>query len=769
MPFIKIYPDMTPAGSLAAQDLFEIVQYVSPGVYVTKSASGQNIVNLVSASVVTSLTAGSSNIVLTPSPITTTGTIDLNSSVTGIALNDSIIGATTAAPGTFTSLTLNGTAPTLNFDGTTSNTITTLAGVSGATGTAASPLTLTMGTSGNSSGSTAGANGANYTITGSTGGNSGTGNAGAGGGILMTAGNAGSSTTPGVVAAGVINLTGGVGVGVPSGSTLAGSGGLLTFQGGQGGAQLGTGIGGAGGGIALVGGAAGASTNANGGIGGSVSFTNGAAGNATSTNGNGGHSGNIRTFALQPGGNALGTGVGGSGGNLILGSAAGGNGSTIGTAGAGGSVTIQAGSTGSGAIAATPATFALIGGAVTTLTGGTTAGGNSGPMTLATAAGGLGFAGNGGNAGLISLTTGNGAASTGTNNNGGNSGVVSLLTGTGGASVDAGTGGNAANITVTAGNGGTSLSGAGGNGGNLILTAGNGGVGGDSNGLSGNIQLVNAGGTWKWATNDSPNFLKSDGAGNLSFAPIPTGLYNPDYLYGLTINNTSSSATQFSVSAGNCIDSTDTRNINISFGANLDMSISGVYGLDTGSFAPNEIYCVYAIGDSTNVNPDAAVASLNQTHPTVTGYNKYRFIGAVFSNSSTQLYKMVTTGNGVSKDVRVDFAVESVILSSGTSSGQTGIGTLSSILPNNGSIQKVKFSASFQAATVTDYAFVTTHGFSIANNGAPITIGAGVLTQVDEPFELEPSPSFEIDYLVTHTGAGNSALTLLITGYVLGL
>lgn len=251
----------------------------------------------------------------------------------------------------------------------------------------------------------------------------------------------------------------------------------------------------------------------------------------------------------------------------------------------------------------------------------------------------------------------------------------------------------------------------------------------------------------------------------------PASLYPRGYLYGLETAPSFGNFTQFTVNAGVCIDSTNVLNMSLPSGYTGDMSVSGVGGLDTGTFAANKIYCVYVIGDSTGVNAAAIVVSLGQNGPTVmpSGYNKYRFIMAIFSNSSTHLFKAICSGSGVYKDVIVDFLSSNIILSSGTSSGQTSIGLIDNYLPDNGFVQKIKFAAQFTAATVTDYARVTPDGFSIATNGAPIVIGNGVLTQVDFPFELEPSPAFEIDYLVDHTGAGNSSLTLGITGFTLAL
>jgi hypothetical protein len=243
------------------------------------------------------------------------------------------------------SISLSGSATSLNFNGTSSNTITTLAGVSGATGTAASPLTLSMGASGNSTGSNAGAAGAAFAINGSNGGNSGTGTPGNGGSIIITAGSAGSSTTTGGAAAGVAQLIAGSGVIITSGATQAGSGQAASIRGGAGGAQQGTGKGGTGGNAIVSGGAGGAATNGNGGNSGGVSISGGTPGAATSTNGTGGTAGNI-TLLGASGGNGNGSGSGGAGSTITLSAGFGGAAGATGTGGVGAPVVISAGSGG---------------------------------------------------------------------------------------------------------------------------------------------------------------------------------------------------------------------------------------------------------------------------------------------------------------------------------------------------------------------------------------------------------------------------------------
>lgn len=668
-------------------------------------------------------------------------------------------------------INMTGSNPAINFEGTSTNSITIVSGTSGSPGTTAPPFTFSTGVGGNSTSSNTGGSGGNYTVNAGNGGTSVSGTPGTGGYITLTAGNAGSSSAATGNLGGEVLINSGKGFTLTSGSSTAGGGGFIDITGGPGGDQQGTGQAGVGGGVSIIGGNAGASTNGPGGNGGSVSLNNGSGGNATSTNGNGGNSGAIRTINAV-GGNGNGSGNGGTGGALTLSASKGGTGGSTGTAGNGGNATISGGAAGNGTSPGTAGNLVLEGGAASTLTSGTTAGGTSGSVTILTAVGGSAISntgGNGGISGLISLTTGNGAiAPASTTSNGGSSGAININTGNGGsATLSNGNGGNAADITLTAGNGGDSATATSGNGGNIALICGNPGAG-PTPGSNGNLTITTAAETWIWPTSDASGFMQSDGSGNLSFAQIPTVSYPPGYFYGLLPHDGSVSY-QFGVTAGNCIDSTNTFNLNLPFGSNNDLTTNGVYGLDTGTFAASKIYCVYLIGDTTNVHTTATITSLGQNGPTAmpSGYNRWRFIGSIFSNASTQLYHMVYTGSGPVKDVLIDFASDSTILSSGNATSQTSIGILPNFLPNNDTISKVKFQAQFFPGIATDYARVMPFNFNAVVTGAPVVIGSGVSSvNFLTPFEVIPSRAFEIGYYVDHS---SSFLTLEITGFTMSL
>lgn len=68
----------------------------------------------------------------------------------------------------------------------------------------------------------------------------------------------------------------------------------------------------------------------------------------------------------------------------------------------------------------------------------------------------------------------------------------------------------------------------------------------------------------------------------------------------------------------------------------INCAVNGVNGLDTGSLAASTMYAIYVIGDSSNRNPVAAMASANQAIPLLPfGYDSYRKVGYWATDASS--------------------------------------------------------------------------------------------------------------------------------------
>lgn len=80
------------------------------------------------------------------------------------------------------------------------------------------------------------------------------------------------------------------------------------------------------------------------------------------------------------------------------------------------------------------------------------------------------------------------------------------------------------------------------------------------------------------------------------------------YIQGLLLSYVSATGT-VSCAPGQCRDLTNTNDISITSALSLDLAISGVGGLDTGTVANNTLYYAYLIASSTKQKQPALIAS----------------------------------------------------------------------------------------------------------------------------------------------------------------
>lgn len=79
----------------------------------------------------------------------------------------------------------------------------------------------------------------------------------------------------------------------------------------------------------------------------------------------------------------------------------------------------------------------------------------------------------------------------------------------------------------------------------------------------------------------------------------------------------------------------------------VDLTVSGVGGLDSGVEAINTWYAAHVIGDTTGVNPVAAICSLSSTTPVLPpGYDTSGFRGWFRNNGSSDIIQFVDFSSG---------------------------------------------------------------------------------------------------------------------------
>lgn len=126
------------------------------------------------------------------------------------------------------------------------------------------------------------------------------------------------------------------------------------------------------------------------------------------------------------------------------------------------------------------------------------------------------------------------------------------------------------------------------------------------------------------------------------------------------------------IDVGTCTDSTGARTIAITSSPTVDVTASGVNGLDTGSEANSTWYAVYVIAQEDGSS--AGLLSTSFTAPTLpSGYVYFRRVGAVRNNSSGAFENFKMFGNGRSRDVIWDDYSGFVLLSNGSATSYTNV------------------------------------------------------------------------------------------------
>lgn len=120
----------------------------------------------------------------------------------------------------------------------------------------------------------------------------------------------------------------------------------------------------------------------------------------------------------------------------------------------------------------------------------------------------------------------------------------------------------------------------------------------------------------------------------------------PGYIYGLNMsNNSSDSSNDIDIAIGVACSSDYSVMMNLSSSITIQIDVSGVNGLDTGSVAMNTTYHVYLIMRDSD-NAIRGLFSTSASSPTMpSGYTKKRRIGSIMTNSSSTIRQFYQKNN----------------------------------------------------------------------------------------------------------------------------
>lgn len=207
------------------------------------------------------------------------------------------------------------------------------------------------------------------------------------------------------------------------------------------------------------------------------------------------------------------------------------------------------------------------------------------------------------------------------------------------------------------------------------------------------------------------------------------------YINGLNISNNSTTPnTKLDVALGQCRDSTNVFDINLTAGVTINFANNGINGLDTGSIAASTWYYIFVIADPIGLQATGAIASTSATPLLPFGYLAYRQIGWALTDASSHILKMNVSGDYGYRYHQWDTHIQ--VLDDGTASTLTAVDCSSALPP----IQPipVNLSIEFTPATADDYV-------SIANGTSTATalpFLSGVVAAKKQKGQLKVTSTF---------------------------
>ena len=156
------------------------------------------------------------------------------------------------------------------------------------------------------------------------------------------------------------------------------------------------------------------------------------------------------------------------------------------------------------------------------------------------------------------------------------------------------------------------------------------------------------------------------------------------YINGLIpSNNATTPNTKVNLSTGQCRDSNDVMDITISTALVIDTAVIGdVNGLDQSVLEASKVYAVYVIGDSSNKKASGGLISLasNSTPLMPFGYDSYRLVGYMVTDSSVHFLKAYVAGNNNYRRFVYD-APQATSVTAGTSATYAAIDLTTLVAP----------------------------------------------------------------------------------------
>ena len=135
------------------------------------------------------------------------------------------------------------------------------------------------------------------------------------------------------------------------------------------------------------------------------------------------------------------------------------------------------------------------------------------------------------------------------------------------------------------------------------------------------------------------------------------------YINDLKITNDSSNPDEvINISSGQCRDSSNVYDMVNSASLDVNNTLSGLGGLDTGTVAASKVYYVLLVSDPVSGNPIGGMLSLSATAPLMPfGYSAFRVIGYAVTASDSDFLLMQNAGNNNARIFTYDVPIATAV------------------------------------------------------------------------------------------------------------
>lgn len=219
------------------------------------------------------------------------------------------------------------------------------------------------------------------------------------------------------------------------------------------------------------------------------------------------------------------------------------------------------------------------------------------------------------------------------------------------------------------------------------------------------------------------------------------------------------SNTTITIQAGQVRDSTNIFDIVLSAPVIVNAAITGLNGIDTGTFAASKLYKLYAISDPVSGLPTGCMISLSNTPAMPLGYGVYKLIGYWCTDASTHFLLGYNSGSGARRKFMFD-APQATAVTAGNATSYTAV-ALTNLVPH------VENTPVFLGYAFTPGAASRTFNVTPGNatgNAVTVTgqVTSVVVSGVAQVLSKVTTDVPEVDYKVSNSG---DAVAINVAGY----